>query len=193
MKQFVAQNPDVEIFGMAVLTIAEAMGPMKEMGYKILAESNIENPDPHAWYKVQDWLNAFKLISEKIGSNTLFLMGQSIPDNIPHDPGQNTLDKALAGINISYHMNHRLNGERLFNIETGRLIDCIGNYKYKRISENNAEMIVDTPYPCDLEKGIIKKVASKFMPEVIHYLEIKEKPEECRNNGADSCVYNISW
>lgn len=192
MAQFRASHPDIEVNGQTVLSIVNGLGEMKSMGIRILKRNNIHDPKPDNWYSHQDWLNAFKYFSEKVGPNTLFLIGNSIPENADFPPDINCVEKALSSLNIAYHMNHRLNGELLFDQETGQIKDGIGNYHYKNINENSAELICDNPYPCDFDMGIIDAVVKKFkyvgsFPKLVH------SEGSCRKNGDDSCSYVASW
>ncbi|MBU1151772.1 hypothetical protein KJ632_03005, partial [Patescibacteria group bacterium] len=102
MTQFKAINPNVEVNGQTVLAIANGMGTMKNMGLQILSNNNIDDPKPGKWYPQQDWLNAFKQISEKIGSNTLHQIGKSIPENADFPPDIDNIEKALASIDVAY-------------------------------------------------------------------------------------------
>jgi len=81
MAQFKALSTNVEVNGETVLSVAAGMGAMKTMARAILETNGIKNHKPGQWFKQQDWLNAFKQISESIGPNTLSQIGQKIPEN----------------------------------------------------------------------------------------------------------------
>lgn len=194
MAQFKSINPNVEVNGQTVLSIADGMGAGKRMGLKILSENNIDDPKPKNWYSQQDWLNAFKQISEKIGYNTLFLIGKSIPENAEFPPDIDSIEKALAAIDVAYHMNHRLNGKQLFNPQSGQMQEGIGHYNFKKISENKAEIICDNPYPCDFDRGIIAAMARRFKPsDSVQVAVNHDDSKGCRNKGDNSCCYIITW
>jgi hypothetical protein len=194
MAQFTAINPQMQVNGQTVLSIANGMGASKRMGLKILEENNIQDPEPERWYSQQDWLNAFKQISEKIGAGTLFMIGKSIPENAVFPPHIETIDQALSAIDVAYHMNHRLAGEQLFNPQTGQMQEGIGHYKYNKISDSKVEIICDNPYPCDFDKGIITAMARRFKPaHSTRILISHEKSEGCRGSGDHSCKYVVEW
>ncbi|MBF0545303.1 MAG: hypothetical protein HQM08_12765 [Candidatus Riflebacteria bacterium] len=193
MAQFQAINPKVEVNGQTVLAIANSMGVMKTLGLKILKENGIADPIPEKWYSQQSWLNAFKQISETVGINTLNLIGKSIPENAKFPPQIDDIHKGLASIEVAFHMNHRLNGCVLFNPADGQMIDVIGHYRYKKISETMAEISCDNPYPCDFDKGIIEAMAKKFKPsDTVIEIEHSES-KGCRKKNGDICVYIVSW
>lgn len=192
MAQFEAINPEIEVNGQTVLSIVNGLGEMKNMGFRILKRFNIHDPEADNWYSQQDWLNAFKYFAEKVGPNTLFLIGNSIPENADLPPDIDDIEKALSLLDIAYHMNHRLNEKLLFDPETGQIKEGIGNYLFKKIDDNNAEIICDNPYPCDFDMGIIDAMAKKFKPSG-SFISLVHNEGSCRKHGDDSCSYTVSW
>jgi len=85
----------------------------------------------------------------------------------------------LASIDVAYHMNHR-GGE-------------IGPYDFEKTGDRSGKMICPNPYPCDFDMGIIAAVANKFAPEGTFVTVKQDDSQPCRNEGADSCTYLISW
>lgn len=192
MAQFKAINPRVEVNGQTVLSVAKGLGAMEQMGLRYLADNNLKDIKPEGWYLQQDWLNAFKIISEKIGPNTLYKIGTAIPDNAKFPPEINDIFKALAAIDIAYHMNHRLDNTILFNPATGKMIEGIGHYNYNKISDSKIEIKCDNPYPCDFDRGIIEQMAKRFKPSD-SIIKLEHKNDGCRKNGDNICTYIISW
>lgn len=192
--QFVAMNPNVEVNGQTVLAIAKGMGVMESMGLEILADNHIHDPKPDMWFPQQNWLNAFKQIAEKVGPHTLFFIGKSIPENADFPPAINTIEKALASIDIAYHMNHRLYGEVLFDSRTGQMREGIGHYSFRQASARSAEVICENPYPCDFDRGIIEAMAKRFKPADSFLVSVThDHSKGCRKNGTESCTYTITW
>jgi hypothetical protein len=193
MAQFKIITPNVEVNGQTVLSVANGLNAMKNLGLKILEENGISNPKPEAWYSQGLWLNSFKQISEKIGDKTLNIIGKSIPDNAKFPPEINDIYKALASIDIAYHMNHRLNNNILFNITTGKMFEGIGHYNYRKISDNEIEIKCDNPYPCEFDKGIIEQMAKRFKPAGAFIRIDHDELKGCRKKGGNICTYLISW
>jgi hypothetical protein len=125
-------------------------------------------------------LDSLQEISLKIGPKSLFAIGKAIPSNAQFPPDINTIEKALASIDIAYHMNHK-NGE-------------IGHYKLIKAEGRTAKMVCDNPYPCDFDRGIIEAMAQKFKPadSIMAFVE-HDDTQPCRKKGADSCTYLITW
>ncbi len=179
MAQFESFTPNVEVNGETVLTTVNCFPEfMRKIALKMIEEKGITNPQPGGWYSQQAWLDSFKEIAEKYGSNTLFEIGKGIPANAKFPPEINSIEKALDLIDVAYNMNHR-NGDIGF---------------YKLVSHDKAKktliMQCKNPYPCDFDKGIITTMARKFEKDVKITLDTS-KPS--RKNGADESWYVVIY
>jgi hypothetical protein len=179
MAVFTAMTPGAEVNGQTVLAVVAGMGVFKTQAATILKDNGIADPQPDRWYSQQAWLNAFKVISDKLGPNTLFQIGKKIPENAAFPPEINTIEAALASIDVAYHMNNR----------GGK----IGNYAYKSTGPRGGKMVCDNPFPCDFDRGIVTAMATRFapagsVPKVLH-----DDACPCRRTGGNSCTYLISW
>jgi len=179
MTQFKAYSPEVEVNGQTVLSIVDGMGSFTMSANMILSQNGIKDPKPGMWYLQQNWLNAFKEISEKLGPKTLLQIGKKIPEHADFPPQIDDIDKALAAIDVAYHMNHR-NGE-------------IGHYEYSKTGANSAKIVCNNPYPCDFDRGIILAMAQRFAPQDAHIRVEHEDGQSCRKDGSESCTYLITW
>ena len=179
MKTFVASSPKVEVNGETIYSVIDGMGAFKSTAIKILTENGIENPKPGNWYSQQLWLNAFKKIAEKIGNATLYSIGQKIPENANFPPEINEIHKALAAINVAYHMNHR-NG-------------LIGEYRYEKTGERSAKIICTNPYPDEFDKGIIAQMSRQFQPLGANVKVNIDETKPIRTKGGDSTTFLVNW
>lgn len=194
MAQFIAFNSDVEVNGETVLSIVDGMGIYKDKAIVFLSDNGIVNAQPGEWYSQQAWLDAFKTISEVTGAFTLFNIGKKIPENAQFPPEIDNIEKALSAIDVAYHMNHRLNGEVLFNPGTGEMKEGIGHYGYEKVEDKLVRMVCDNPYPCDFDRGIIEAMAQQFKPADCPLVMVQhDDSQPCRKKGDDSCTYIIKW
>jgi hypothetical protein len=179
MAQFKAFAPGVEVNGQTVLSIVEGMSTFKRCALQILADCGISDPQPGRWYPQQAWLDAFETIAKSVGHATLFQIGKKIPENADWPPGIDTIEKALASIDVAYHVNHR-GGE-------------IGHYTFQVTGDRSGKMVCHNPYPCDFDRGIIETIARKFAPAGTLVLVEHADLQPCREKGADSCTYFVYW
>ncbi len=179
MKTFMASSPNVEVNGETIYSIIDGMGVFKTTAINILKDCGIVDPKPGQWYNQQSWLNAFKMISEKVGESTLYNIGQKIPENAQFPPEIDNIHKALSAIDIAYHMNHR-NG-------------YIGEYKYEKTGERSAKITCTNPYPDEFDKGIIYQMGVKFAPAGANVAVKIDSSVQVRSKGSDSTVYHVSW
>ncbi|HPN31717.1 MAG TPA: hypothetical protein PKY81_12250 [bacterium] len=194
MVQFIAIDPQMMVNGETVLSIVNGMGAFKTKALAILSENGIDNPVSGKWYLQQSWLNSFKKISEKLGASALFSIGKSIPENAKFPAEIDNIEKALAAIDIAYHMNHGKNGIPLFDAKTGRMSEGIGHYGYQKISDKKVKMVCNNPYPCEFDRGIIEAMARRFKPAgAIMLTVMHDDSQPCRKKGNESCSYIVSW
>lgn len=182
MAQFIPFGPSVEVNGETVLSFINALPSSRARIADILANHGIVNPQPGQWYAQKSWLDAFKEIAEKIGPNTLFMIGKAIPENAQFPPHIDSLEKGLGAIDMAYHMNHR-GGE-------------IGFYKLAEFNEKGRYAIMEckNPYPCDFDRGIITTMARKFKPKKSIMVNVTlDKSKPGRLDGKETSYYKVTW
>lgn len=191
MGQFLAFNPTAEVNGQTILSFVKGMPGYESTALKVLENFGIKDIKEDGWYPQQAWLNAFKEIANKIGTNTLRSIGTKIIESAEWPPSVNTVESALASIDIAYHMNHRVDGNVLFNPETGQMSEGIGHYHFEKVSDNEFKVTCENPYPCEFDKGLLKGAAEKFRSPSTK-LEFKENVNSgCRNSGHTKCTYHV--
>ncbi len=193
MAEFVAFDKNVEVNGQTILSVISGMKGFETSARSILSNNGIVDPVPDKWYSQQAWLEAFKEIANKIGSKTLFRIGKMIPENADWPPDVNSIEKALASVDIAYHMNHRISNAVMFNPNTGVMLEGIGNYKYDKTGENQITITSHNPYPCDFDKGIIKSAAIRFVPFGYEIIFKENIAQGCRKRGHEECYYIVNW
>ena len=179
MAQFKAWSPEVEVRGDAVLSLVNVMGAFKSISLNVLRDNGIVDPQPNGWYSQQAWLDSFMAIAEKVGPNTLYQAGRQIPAQHKFPPGIDSLETVLADLDQAYRMAHR-GGE-------------VGHYHFQILGLNSGQMTCDNPYPCDFDRGIISALAERFEPPGALVDVRHEEDAPCKKQGADSCIYSISW
>lgn len=148
-----------------------------------------------SWYDFKSVLNAFKDLSKTVGEMNLFLIGKTVMEQASFPP-MDGLENALRSIDIAYHMNHRKNGQVMFNPSTGEMQEGIGHYTVDKFDEKKREavMICSTPYPSKFEEGLIVQVVRQFKPkDSLRSKVILDDRKENRNTGGETCTFLIIW
>ncbi len=197
--EFKAFEDGIEVNGATVYSFVAGFKLIKSLPINILKKYRIGSTDDSGeyvineddWFPQQAWLDSFREISEKMGDIKLFEIGKQIPENAEFPPWVQDIESAVKSIDIAYHMNHRKNGEVMFNPETGTMLEGIGHYGYEKVDgENKIINVCENPYPCDFDRGIISFMAEKFNKnaKVVH-----DDSKECRKKTKESCTYIITW
>ncbi|MBF0207591.1 MAG: hypothetical protein HQK53_11945 [Oligoflexia bacterium] len=196
--QFKVFEEGIEVNGQTVYAIISGLGVFKTLSRKYLLEVGIGTEvngelvlDKDAWYPQDKWLSAFERISKEIGDAPLFQIGESIPNNAKFPDNINNIEKAIMAIDVAYHMNHRKNGQLLYDTIQKISLEGIGTYGYEKISNKSIIISVcNNPYPCAFDRGILSAMAKKF---AINASVVHDNSRPCRKNGNDSCTYIITW
>ncbi len=192
MGQFKFQTPGIEVNGATILAFVNGMGVFKRKAIDILADHGINDIKPDEWYSAQSYLDAFKVISEKLGDVVIRQIGKKIPKSAKWPPEIKDIEDALASIDIAYHLNHKKDGKLLFDPVKGKLEEGIGHYKFEKVDDHTAKIVCDNPYPCDFDMGIIEATANKFKPRG-KIVRVTHEEKSCRKKGDKVCTYIVTW
>ncbi len=144
------------------------------------------------WYPLAPWLDALHDIAASVGPNKMYEIGRQVPKNAPFPATISDVRSALGSVDIAYHMNHRRDGQIMFEPATSTMLEGIGHY-WAVAGEGKSRVVVEcreVPYPCEFDRGLLVVLATRFEPNatVKHTADSK-----CRRNGGDACKYLVSW
>ena len=194
MAEFKSFEPGIEVSGIVILALIEAMGDYKDRGYEILDNHGLSNIEQTGWYSLQDWLDAFKTIYEHIGPVTLKMIGVKLAQMQKQEPGVDSIEQAFEIMNVMYHLMHRKDGKIMYNEKTGKMEEGIGGYKVERIGDRSMKIICNNPYPDVFEQGGLESLACRYKPKDSLIIKVVHADNaECKRKGGDSCTYIVSW
>jgi len=193
-------EPGLEVNGYdAVANVIAAFRLIPKIAYRIFAKHGLGTlekqgkfvPDPRNWWPMENYLAALFEISEAVGPSKTLTIGKRIPENAALPPTIVDMQSAFESIDIAYHLNHRKNGRLMFDTVTGKMTEGIGHYWYHpHPGEKRITVVCETPYPCDIDRGILFGFALRFEP----YAFVEHvRTNTCRKQGASSCAYSITW
>lgn len=187
MVLFEVKAQNVEVNGPAINSVIDGFGMLKSLARKLLKDEGIVDLSEGTWYPQQKWLNVFKKLSEEAGTYTLFNIGLKIYEYAEFPPGIATVEDALKSLDVTYHMNHRKDGQILFD---GSIKSGIGNYHYASTGANSAIMTCDNPYPPEFVRGVIEGIGKKFASDI---KVVHDNTANCRSKGGNACTYTVTW
>jgi hypothetical protein len=189
----------IDVNSNAIKTALSGFDLFPSLMKKILLTHSILERDPTGqlivpedrWFSLDSWLSVFETIRREVGPNALVQLGTHILKNPKFPSGIKDVDSALQSIDTAYHLSHRKSGILMLDASSGRMLEGIGHYRFHRPSsqEKRVEMVSDTPYPCEIDMGIVTGVAHRFAPRatVVH------ADRGCRRTGGVVCSYAVSW
>jgi hypothetical protein len=190
MAAYRIDNKNIKVLGASIKAFIDGLGFYKEVGLQILQKHGIVDPQSDQWYSLQANLDAYRELEMTVGNSTLFVIGEKIPKNAGFPAEIDSIEKALASIDIAYHMNHSLDGKVMFDPATGQMTEGIGHYHFEKTGENQARITCDNPYPTYFDEGIIFAIAQRF--KEASFVRLEEGPIT-RSQGGDKDVYLIQW
>jgi hypothetical protein len=182
MLQNIQKDEKGEVLGEFVLEILNRLSDRKKESIKILQKYGIQETEKTKWHPFECWIRGFKEISKEIGPTRLYILGTEVSVNIEAPIAIDSLKKAFDSLDGIYQRKHR-------NAEFG---------KFKLLTfddlKREAEIMSDTSYPCDFERGIIMGLTNKYRPSDSQGVWVVHKDfRSCRKNGLDNCKYFIKW
>lgn len=173
MAEYVVFEPGVEVSGEVLLSLIEGT---QHRIVPVLVKHGIENVTAGSWYDKQSMLDALKDFGQMAD---LVSIGMQIPDLAQWPPEIDTIQKAFEALDVAYHMNHR-SGE-------------IGHYRIELVSDRALDVVVNNPYPCNFDYGLIFGLARRYLPEVGDLKVVHDDDAPCRRTGGDACTYHVTW
>ncbi len=188
----------IEVNGKSIYSVIESFSIARWLPGKILSECGIGKLtadahlliDAESWYSQKSWMRALDRIAREAGPRFLRRIGERIPENAKFPAWVRDVRGAIRSVDVAYHMNHRRDGQVMFDAETGAMLEGIGHYGYKEVpGEDRVLSECRTPYPCPMDEGILSAMASRFEP----HAKVAHATSDCRSQGDAACTYAITW
>lgn len=180
MVMFQASSTADQVAGESVRAALDALGIWRSKGVRIFADHGLPEPEAGTWYPLQHYLDALRHIYEKIGPATVVDIGKRLVTNNKFPPTITTLEQALSTLDEAYRARHR--GADL------------GFFRFEQLEERQLRMTIRNPYPCELDRGVVQGLATRFRPPGAVGLRVTHPDEQhCRKHGAEECVLDVTW
>jgi hypothetical protein len=195
--QFQAIEPNVEVNGQALAFTISGFRLLPSVGLRFLHKYGLAPLGPdgkpalavESWHPQTKWLECFGAIYREVGPNTTLEIGRQLGRLYPIPPHVTSIHEALQWLDVGYHLAHRKHGAPMFDLQTRHMTEGIGHYGYKREGERRIRSRCDTPYPCELDLGIITGLTLRLDPTA----RVRHEESGCRKQGVASCSYLVEW
>ncbi|OJH35594.1 hypothetical protein [Cystobacter ferrugineus] len=193
-----ATYESIQCLGQNMQIVSSGLGSFWRLTSRFMLEENLgmAGPDglaqfePDEWYPLAGHLRVLERIRKDFGEVALRQVGASIPRFARAIPAGIDVRSAFQHLDVTYHINHAVNGQPMFSEHTGQLQDGIGHYLAHPFPRHNQILCECTgPYPCAFDEGLLLAFARFHEPSAT----LTHHPGKCRNQGGTHCTYSVAW
>lgn len=165
-----------EYSGAALNTFILGLTHSQSVVDKILADAGVDKIDPEAWYDFK-WAEDFFLrVQEVLGAAVVRACGKTMIESAEYPPEINSIETLLPGLSHWYAYHAR--GPN------------VGTITVEVEDDHSATLDWATGrFPCSFCIGILEGACARY--GVIPLIE--HGASGCRDDGASTCIYHMSW
>jgi hypothetical protein len=182
MAAYESFDPGAEVKGVEVNSIVQAADHLStvfgERMETVLATNGLGSVRSDGWYSLQSYLDVIQTIERQVGEKAVFYIGKKLPELTEWPGGVETVVEGMESISEAYETVHR-GGD-------------VGYYRVESVSDTELRLRCRNPYPCALDRGVVRGTGERFSPPTA-YVDLEERGTRCRDDGADECVYEVTW
>lgn len=157
------------------LLLDQVMSVFRRQIEESLQEGGIEDVSAGEWYSAETFADVIETVEENAGASTARKLGAALPETMDWTSNPASPDEALAALSDGLYACHR---------------GHVGDYEFELNGDGSGTVTVDTLYPCAFDMGVLKGTAQQFGAD---YVTVDEVGTRCRDDGAPTCTYEISW
>jgi hypothetical protein len=179
---------DVKVAGAVIMAFAAGFpNGQRPHLMEILEESGIDLDTlrPDSFYSYKNYLDALKLIRERLGGPIISKIADATLQTIPLPPNWTEIQVFLENIDAGYQSQFAGQGDR-------------GGYEYQGVEKQNglhrARLVAKHPLPCEYERGTLEGLAKRFPAKGGEEILIRHDDDApCKKKGGASCSWIITW
>lgn len=164
-----------EYSGAALSSFVVALGHSKDIVQKILADAGVDRIDPERWYDFDVSLAIYYRITEQVGRGAVIAVGKRIIEVAAFPPGIDDIRTLLMSLGAAYRLNAR-------GTDIGDILCTFED-------EHSATLDWSAKGPCALSFGILEGACSRYGVKAL----VEHGAGGCKDNGAPTCIYHLSW
>lgn len=164
-----------EYSGAALNSFVLALEHSHNIVHKLLADAGVDRIDPDRWYDY-DWaVSIFYRIGEQVGRGALIEVGRKMIESAVYPPGIDNIHTLLMSLGAAFRLNARGPG--------------VGDILCTLDDDHSATLDWAVKGPCALCIGILEGSCRRYGIEPM----IEHGAGGCRDEGASTCIYHVSW
>lgn len=164
-----------EYSGAALNSFVLALGDSHDIVQKILADAGVDRIDPQRWYDL-DWaLSIYDRITKEVGPGAVRAVGKKMIEAAVYPPGIDNVQTLLMSLDAAFHLNARG--------------PDIGNITCTIEDDHSATLDWAVQGPCALCIGILEGSCARYGVKAL----VEHAPGGCKDSGAPTCIYYVTW
>ncbi|MFV8756164.1 hypothetical protein ACNOYE_36915 [Nannocystaceae bacterium ST9] len=164
-----------EYSGAALSSFVLAFENSEKIIQKLLADAGVDRIDADRWYDHAWAIAIFYKIGEEVGRGALMEVGRRMIETATYPPGIDDITSLLASLGVAYRLNAR-------GPDIG---DVVCTFE----DDHSATLDWSAKGPCALCWGILEGSCARYGVKAL----IEHGGEGCKDTGAATCIYHVSW
>ena len=145
-------------------------------------------PDLESWWPMDRYVACLHAVSDAVDPAELRTLSKKVAKYSDFPKSAGDTYKTLESLDVLYHLDHRKDGQVMFNKESSVMMEGIGHIRY-RGEPRFIVMEYETPYPCATDFGMLISLLRHSQPGA----GVEHAPGACRQHGDTSCAYHVRW
>jgi len=176
--QYRAKHLDSQVSGEFLLCFIYGSGLFSKVLLEALASHGIINVRLGKWYPQQPFLDTMRTIQKTIGAVILRQVGLNIGANISTPPNVQDVSTLLATLAKVYALHHKHDPKHVQVVVQ---------------TENSAQVTFNSPYPPNLEYGILTGLLERFSAESQNVTISSEELPGAAIKNSHTVQYHVEW
>ena len=165
-----------EYSGAAINTFVLGLAHSQSVIDKILADAGIDAIDPEGWYDYEWAADFFIEIERALGSAAVMECGRKMIESAVYPPEINSVETLLPAIDAWYRLHAR-------GPDIGAIL-CEFEDRHSAVLDWSTGR-----FPCSFCIGILEGACARYGAKPL----IEHGPGGCRDEGAPTCIYYVTW
>lgn len=173
-------DAEAAVAGRAINAVVDGIGQFSTVSERattalLTAAGLPSKPEPQTWYPMDAYLRGIEAVLAELGPSTVERAGEHVAVVVEWPGPTDSVAAAMETLVRHYEQTHRGG--------------AAGSFSFERTDATTGRVRCGTPYPCPLERGVVRGLAHRAGTGFVTVTEVGH----CREQGSDACTYDLSW